>query len=284
MICRESASLVGFNLETVATQDKDRHEKKLAPEVVTLDQVKTNGKSLNTVRVKVLVAPEKEHGAKMRNGREGLIYVALVCDEAGGRESTRVLHICVKVLRPVSLCEQDHQATISGWNSSASRLRAGLAGREGCVCCISGVGMTKRGLQGELLILDLVCSTGVEIQMEGEGTGKLRDVSIVYSNFSDVGLMPDWSWTCVRGLVLEAQNITENVVEIKLVNETGSMLALRAEDDYAQMDYPEGYEVVADMLQVSRKYGNVSSRAESRITVQPSQRVLPARVCAVKFF
>ena len=74
-------------------QDQGKHEKKLVPEVVTLGQVKTNGKSLNTVRVKVLLAPEKEHGAKMRNGREGLIYVALVCDEAGGTRKDGVIYI-----------------------------------------------------------------------------------------------------------------------------------------------------------------------------------------------
>ena len=41
-------------------------------------------------------------------------------------------------------------------------------------------------VQGEFLILDLVSSTGVEIQIEGEGHGKLQVLVVVYSTFSDV--------------------------------------------------------------------------------------------------
>ena len=36
------------------------------------------------------------------------------------------------------------------------------------------------------MILDLVSSTGVEIQIEGEGHGKLQVLVVVYSTFSDV--------------------------------------------------------------------------------------------------
>ena len=41
-------------------------------------------------------------------------------------------------------------------------------------------------LQGEFLIVDVVSSTGVEIRIEREGCGKLRELAVVYSSFADV--------------------------------------------------------------------------------------------------
>lgn len=52
-----------------------------AGSTVSLGEVKRNGKSNNSIVVKVLHAPESGRGTKMPNGRQGCIYVGLVADE-----------------------------------------------------------------------------------------------------------------------------------------------------------------------------------------------------------
>ena len=182
-------------------------------------------------------------------------------------------------------CCQEHQAVLVGWNAAAAKLRAGLASKLNCVVRIVGVGMTRKAMQADSRVLvELGCVPSVDVQPEASPPPGLKQVEIAYTLFSDVGLLPDWSWCCVKGLVLESELIGDGKLQVKLVNEIGMMLPLRLEGTVAENDFEEGSELSAVMVQVSQKYGNLTAKAETKITVVASEQPLPGKVQAVKFY
>ncbi len=71
---------------------------------------------------------------------------------------------------------------------------------------------------------------------------------------------------------------------MKLVNDSGLMIPLCFQGAMAECQFEEGTALTAVMVQVSRKYGNLTVTPECRITVATSDAALPSKIQAVKLF
>ena len=143
--------------------------------------------------------------------------------------------------------------------------------------------MTKKAMQSDAatVLLELGCSQAVEVVPETQASQALKDVDIVYTPFSDIDLLPHRSWCCIKGLVLESEPTGEGELEVKLVDDSGLMIPLCFQGAMAQSQFEEGTALTAVMVQVSRKYGNLTVTHESRIAVATSDAALPSKIQAV---
>lgn len=150
--------------------------------------------------------------------------------------------------------------------------------------------MTKKAMQSDAatVLLELGCSQAVEVVPETQASQALKDVDIVYTPFSYIGLLPHRSWCCIKGLVLESEPTGEGELEVKLVDDSdydsGLMIPLCFQGAMAKSQFEEGTALTAVMVQVSRKYGNLTVTHASRITVATSDAALPSKIQAVKLF
>lgn len=197
-------------------------------------------------------------------------------------------YVCVLSSRRVGSREsavQEHQATVTGWNQTGGLLRRLTAKLEGVVVVMGGIGLRRKSIQGGGA-LDFQCVNNVTVAPCPAASAALQAVSLEYQPLTEVGYLSDWSWVSLRGHVLETVQISEKVLEVKIVDSQGNFLAMHVEQPVRgtiEGNLVPGARVEAIMVQVSQRYGNVAVRAESCVRATPALESLPTRCQPIRF-